>query len=234
MDFVDLQGIDFRAEMQCTCARPCLDITLDGTTISCQTSNLHMVVPWAAPADCEELQWGSKFSERLYVADHTCRDRLRAFAASGAAGIRAADLEDLVGRLCTLQLISLAAIVEAAAQERKVTDGESYYECRGWAEDLLHSLGSNAPACVLLRPRARHLILQFVAHEHCCWGSDEAEQQAHALLPMLWPVCLEAAIRREIDNGESDIDDPFPVSVCRFLSELSQVRLLYLLQTREN
>jgi hypothetical protein len=223
MDFVDLQGIDYRAEMHCTCTRPCLDITLDGITISCQTSNLHMVVPWAAPADCEELQWGSKFNERLYVADHASRTRLLAFAASGVAGVKASDLEELVEGLCDLDRIALASIVEAAARQRTAPNDELYYECHGWAEDLLHSLGSSASACVLVRPKARHLLQHFVAHENCCWGSVEAEQQAHALLPMLWPLCLEASTRREMDEDDPDTDDAFPVLVCRFLSELSQV-----------
>lgn len=222
MDFIDLFGIDFGTEMQCKCERPCLDITLDGTTVSCQSSNIHMYTPWAAAPDCDELQWGSKFGDRLYISAPKCRLQLRSFASSGRTGITHSDYDDLLDSLATLDATDLCAIVEAAAQELDSERG-LFYMCRSWAHEILHSLGSDAAACVLIRPTAKRLVQQFIKHGACDWGSPADELLAHSYLPMLWKLCHHASCRRS-RAGADPAADLFPQRVCGFLTSLLKVR----------
>lgn len=223
MDFIDLFGIDFGTEMQCKCDRPCLDITLDGTTVSCQSSNLHMYNPWAAAPDCEELQWGSKFGDRVYISAPKCRLQLRSFAASGRAGITDSDFDELLDSLATVETADVCAIVEEAAQELDDERGV-FYTCRRWAIDILHSLGSDASACVLIRPTAKRLVQQFIKHGACSWGSPDEELLAHAYLPMLWKLCHHASCCHS-HAGADPAADRFPQRVCGFLNSLLKVRV---------
>jgi hypothetical protein len=44
MDFAQLMRIDFAQAMRCGCEQP-QNLTMDGTTISCQTANLCIINP---------------------------------------------------------------------------------------------------------------------------------------------------------------------------------------------
>lgn len=79
MDFVQLMDINFPEATRCKCENPCGDLTLDGTTISCQIENLCIVQPWGAPHDETDLTRGSAFVDRLLVREPDTRALLRAF-----------------------------------------------------------------------------------------------------------------------------------------------------------
>jgi hypothetical protein len=93
MDFYwTFRGIDFRGDAVHV---PVLAWTSPlGVTISCQTSNLH-IVPMGCRRTANFNGAASSASASMSQTTLACQDRLRAFAASGAAGIQGGRLENL-------------------------------------------------------------------------------------------------------------------------------------------
>lgn len=213
MDFVQLMNIDFAESMRCQCAHPYRNLTWDGTTISCQTRNLCIVQPWGAAADESQLTYGSTFADRLLVRSVHLRRLLRNFCRKqpkgGASlvrpGLTLAEYTHLTAELGSraVDLACLARVVEAAARPVRVsgaaaqTAGRSAADaaaaaderqvCADWARPLLQSLGSDAPACTLVRPGGMCVLQHFVAHR--TWASADDAVAAARTLPLLWAVC---------------------------------------------
>jgi hypothetical protein len=173
MDFVQLMGIDFAQAMRCGCEQPYQNLTMDGTTISCQTANLCIINPWCVPVEEKQLVHGSTFAQRILVPNARARQLLRDFArVQWSKGKRTGgvDLDELTEALCQLDLACLAEIVRAAALPVPLpdaADGPGYFSSE-WASTLVKALGSDAPACTIVPPAARHLVEHLIAHS--TWG----------------------------------------------------------------
>lgn len=194
MDFVQLMRIDFAAAMRCGCERPYQDLTMDGTTISCQTAQLCITNPWCVPSEEKQLVRGSAFAQRILVPSARARALLRDFARvvwSGRTRAGGTDLEELAGALCQVDLECLAEVVRAAAvavpAAVSAAKGPLHF-CSKWSSTLMLALGSDAPACTIIPAKARHLVEHLVAHS--TWGPslDDATEAMTAVPLLLEPT----------------------------------------------
>lgn len=223
MDFVQLMDIDFSAQLRCQCDDPLQHLVADGITVSCQLSNLCMAAPFAALSSDTHHQWGSQFRDRIYVANTKSRKLLRRFSGlqtSPEHGLPQDEFAVLVDKLRRQGQGDLACVVEAASLA-----GDSV-TCQGWAQLFLQCLGSDAPACVLIRPGLAHLVRYFI--EHRKWPSGTDHQRASLQLPGVWELCLQA-------RASGDCASPEQASlldhVVNLLRDLLRVRLVLFLPT---
>jgi hypothetical protein len=198
MDFLQLMNIDFAEDTRCKCANPCGDLTLDGTTISCQIENVCIVQPWGAPHAEADLTRGSAFADRLLVREPETRALLRAFTVQPDKGGAGKGVLKQTLTEAVRKYPGLAAIVNAAAQRASsapahdpsasaVLDTGCAHLCAAWARRLLRALGSDSPACTLIPSAARHLVQHYIAHGE--WGSQADAVQALQTLPLVFDVC---------------------------------------------
>jgi hypothetical protein len=101
--------IDFAQAMRCGCEQPYQNLTMDGTTISCQTANLCII---NLVCTCR----GKLVTANLCAA-HPCDKRMRTAAARLCAcaveqgrAYWSADLDELTGALEQLDLACLAEL----------------------------------------------------------------------------------------------------------------------------
>lgn len=188
MDFVQLMAIDFSAALRCTCANPFSDIIADGITVSCQVSHLNLAAPYAAPSEDTELVRGSKFADRVYVNEPKARPLLRTLSAvvnkimPRLSAIEYAELRSLLAD----KHEHLSAFLTLCCDE---CDDDGSYAPRPWARCFLRALGSDAPACIIIRVAEKPLVEHFVQHRRWREGDETA---ALLSLPVLWEVALHA------------------------------------------
>lgn len=212
MDFIHLMNIDFADSMRCRCEQPFQHLSADGITVSCQTRNLCMAAPFAAKPDDTNLVWGSRFGERIYVVDPAARKLLSKFSSTSAtAGLCPDEYAQLQTSLTVSKLLDLLTVVQHATR----TEGDAATtKCKGWARLFLHSLSSDTPACVMIRPAQMERVEHFIANR--TWGTAQDDKDAMLSLPGIWDVCVQA-------QASSSSSPDFTDSVVKVLEELLQV-----------